>query len=135
MASTPDGPSWKRSADARGGEVERRLGPPGVGGALDSGRAHESMRPSLTPNSLRMHLADAPHDRLPPVMRGSTYNKLIIAAIFCIVFSVFALKIAWSLARVAMGLARVAAMHSVFFLALVAVIGIWVATSRRSRPR
>jgi hypothetical protein len=68
-------------------------------------------------------------------MRGSTYNKLIVAAIFCVIFSVFALKIAWSLARVAMGLARVAAMHSFFFLILMAVIGIWIATSRRRRPR
>ena len=64
-------------------------------------------------------------------MRGSTYNKLIVVAIFCIFFSFFALKIAWSLARVAMGLARVAAMHSFFFLILVAVVGLWFTASRR----
>jgi hypothetical protein len=67
-------------------------------------------------------------------MRGSTYSKLIVVVLFCLIFSVFALKIAWSLARVAMGLARVAAMHSFFFLMVVAVVGIWVATSRRRLP-
>jgi hypothetical protein len=68
-------------------------------------------------------------------MRGSTYNKLIVVAILCIIFSAFALKVAWSFARMAMGLARVAAMHSVFFLMLVVVVGLWLTASRRRRPR